>query len=65
MRTHCDACERRMWVFKSVFPYLQDAAWLRNALLPYFYTAARGAYDTGVAPVHPLYYGELARTRAR
>jgi alpha-glucosidase (family GH31 glycosyl hydrolase) len=29
---------------------------LRNALGPYLYTEARAFYDSGVAPVHPLYY---------
>ena len=26
------------------------------ALLPYLYTAARGAYDTGIGPLRPVYY---------
>lgn len=29
---------------------------LRNALVPYIYTAARTAYATGILLVHPLYY---------
>merc|ERR1712203_790194 len=38
---------------------------LRNALVPYIYTAARFAYDTGVSIIRPLYYyfdGEEAYT---
>ena len=42
-----------------MFPYfehMRDAMRLRNALTPYLYTESRRFYDTGVAPVHPLYY---------
>lgn len=42
-----------------MFPYfaeMRDGLVLRNALGPYFYTAARAFFDTGVAPVHPIYY---------
>lgn len=35
---------------------MRDAMRLRNALGPYLYTESRVFYDTGVAPVHPLYY---------
>ena len=43
----------------QVFPYfeqMRDAMRLRNALKPYLYTSAHSFYETGVAPVHPLYY---------
>jgi len=55
LRTHCDHCERRIWLF-PYFAEMRDAMRLRNALGPYIYTEARAFYDTGVAPVHPLYY---------
>jgi alpha-glucosidase (family GH31 glycosyl hydrolase) len=54
-RTHCDHCERRIWLF-PYFDIMKDAMLLRNALVPYIYTQARLAYDTGVSVVHPLYY---------
>ena len=55
LRTHCDHCERRVWLFPH-FEQMRDAMRLRNALGPYLYTEARACFDTGVAPVHPLYY---------
>jgi alpha-glucosidase (family GH31 glycosyl hydrolase) len=55
LRTHCDHCERRIWMFPH-FQYMRDALRLRNALGPYIYTEARAFFDSGVAPVHPLYY---------
>lgn len=42
-----------------MFPYfehMRDAMRLRNALTPYLYTESRRFFDTGVAPLHPLYY---------
>lgn len=38
------------------FEVMKEALLLRNALVPYLYTAARNAYDDAVAAVHPLYY---------
>ena len=35
---------------------ITDVMNLRVALLPYIYTYARAAYDTGLAFVHPMYY---------
>jgi alpha-glucosidase len=35
---------------------MRDAFLLRYALIPYIYTAARAAYDTGISLCHPLYY---------
>ena len=55
LRTHCDHCERRIWLF-PYFELMRDAMRLRNALGPYLYTEARRFFDTAVAPVHPLYY---------
>jgi alpha-glucosidase len=57
-RTHCNHCERRIWMFPYHFEQMRDAMQLRNALGPYLYTEARAFFDTAVAPVHPLYYEE-------
>jgi len=54
-RTHCDHCERRIWLFPH-FPWMKDAMLFRNALVPYLYTAAFSHFQTGIAPIHPLYY---------
>jgi len=35
---------------------MRDAFHLRKALLPYIYTAAREAYDTGISLCRPMYY---------
>jgi alpha-glucosidase (family GH31 glycosyl hydrolase) len=53
-RTHCNHCERRVWEF-PYFEQMKDAMLLRNALVPYLYTQARRAYDTGVSIIHPMY----------
>ena len=57
-RTHGSSqksCERRIWKFSNFD--LQNAAFqLRYTLVPYIYTAAREAYDTGVSICRPLYY---------
>eukprot|EP01079_Euglenida_sp_SAG-EU17-18_P008234 gene8234-1470_t len=55
LRTHCSHCERRIWMF-PYFEHMRDAMRLRNALVPYLYTAARRFYDEGLAPVRPLYH---------
>jgi len=54
-RTHCDHCERRIWLFPH-FQWMKQAFVLRNALVPYIYTNARYAFETGVSLVHPMYY---------
>ena len=54
-RTHCQQCERRIWKF-PYYQQMKEAMVLRNNLGPYLYTAARNAFDTGVALVHPMYY---------
>ena len=55
LRTHCDHCERRIWLFPH-FELMRDAMRLRNALFPTLYTASRAFFDTAIAPLHPLYY---------
>ena len=57
-RTHGasqDGNERRIWKLDN-FPMLLDCVNLRYQLMPYIYTAARQAYDTGVSICRPLYY---------
>lgn len=49
-------CVRTIWSFPSIYTPLADTFALRHALGAYLYTAARAAYDTGVAPVRPMYY---------
>lgn len=59
LRTHASHwgnMERRIWEFPQYTALMADALRLRNALGPYIYSNARTAYDTGVAPIHPLYY---------
>ena len=57
-RTHAtnwEGIERRIWKYDN-FPQLLETVKLRYALMPYIYTAARQAYDTGVSICRPLYY---------
>ncbi|MHC4427628.1 MAG: glycoside hydrolase family 31 protein [Planctomycetota bacterium] len=60
LRTHAARhaqAERRIWAFEErIFRPAREAFRLRHALLPYIYTAARQAYDTGVAICRPMYY---------
>jgi alpha-glucosidase (family GH31 glycosyl hydrolase) len=61
LRTHTTKnpdAERRIWAYPE--PYaeiMRDAYLLRYALIPYIYTSAREAYDTGVSICRPMYYG--------
>ena len=59
-RTHCskDANnDRRLWTFPWAYQNnLARFFRLRQTLIPYLYTAARRAYDTGLSVVLPLYY---------
>ena len=57
-RTHGSSqsgCERRVWRFSN-FGLQRQAMQLRYQLIPYIYTCAREAYDTGVSICRPLYY---------
>ncbi len=60
LRTHTTmnpAAERRIWEFTATyFEAMRSAFQLRYELIPYIYTAARRAYDTGVSMCRPLYY---------
>lgn len=58
VRTHSSknaAVERRIWKYPN-FPLMKEALDLRYAMVPYIYTQARVAYDTGVSLCRPLYY---------
>ncbi|MFL6162877.1 MAG: TIM-barrel domain-containing protein [Jatrophihabitantaceae bacterium] len=49
------ASERRPWMFgERVLSAAREAFQLRYQLVPYLYTAARLAADTGIAPVRPM-----------
>jgi len=60
LRTHTTKnpnAERRIWAYPvDYFLTMRDAFQLRYALIPYFYTAAREAYDTGISICRPMYY---------
>lgn len=60
LRTHTTKnpkAERRIWEFpKPVFEAAKEAFQLRYELIPYIYTMARKAYDTGLPLCRPLYY---------
>ena len=60
LRTHTTKnanAERRIWAYPPEYADAMRAAFqLRYAMIPYIYTAARLAYDSGVSMVHPLYY---------
>ena len=47
--------ERRIWKYEN-FPSMLKCVHLRYQLMPYIYTAARQAYDTGISICRPLYY---------
>lgn len=58
VRTHSSknaAVERRIWKYPN-FPLMKEALELRYAMVPYIYTQARAAYDTGISICRPLYY---------
>ena len=59
-RTHATndpTIERRMWKYPEAnLKAMHKALHMRYALLPYIYTMARAAYDSGISMVHPMYY---------
>jgi hypothetical protein len=61
LRTHSTKnsnIERRIWAYPlDNFYAMRNAIKLRYSLIPYIYTAAREAYDTGVSMLRPMYYG--------
>ena len=60
LRTHTTKnpeAERRIWLYPNqYFTAMRDAILQRYAMIPYVYTAARKAYDTGVSICRPMYY---------
>ena len=60
LRTHTTRnpkAERRIWAYPvDYFNVMRDAFLLRYALIPYVYTEARKAYDSGVSLCRPMYY---------
>ena len=60
LRPHCagrGGNQRDIWRFDwPAFMIMRDYFRLRARLVPYLAAAQRIAYDTGVVPVHPLYY---------
>ncbi|WP_293301313.1 glycoside hydrolase family 31 protein [Pedobacter sp. UBA4863] len=58
LRTHSTnnpKIERRMWKYPN-FSLMKEALELRYSMVPYIYTQARLAYDTGISLCRPLYY---------
>lgn len=58
LRTHATNAsniERRIWKYDN-FPLMREAIKLRYAIIPYIYTYARHAYDTGISLCRPMYY---------
>lgn len=59
-RTHATndgEIERRIWKYPEAnFNAMRKAIQQRYALLPYIYTMARYAYDSGIAIIRPMYY---------
>jgi alpha-glucosidase (family GH31 glycosyl hydrolase) len=60
LRTHCTKnpeAERRIWTYPPGYAAaMREAFLLRHSLIPYIYTGARVAYDTGVSLCRPMYY---------
>lgn len=60
MRTHCTKdpkLERRIWAYPTDnFKAMRNTYLLRYSLIPYIYTQARMAYESGVSICHPVYY---------
>jgi len=60
LRTHSTKnpeAERRIWAYPpKYYDVMRAAVLLRYAMIPYLYTTAREAYDTGVSLLRPMYY---------
>lgn len=56
-RTHCEpACDRYVWTYYEHFDAMRATMRLRDALVPYIYTAGIHAFRTGVSLLRPMYY---------
>jgi alpha-glucosidase len=60
LRTHSTKnpeAERRIWAYPpKYYDVMRAAVLLRYAMIPYLYTTAREAYDTGISLMRPMYY---------
>ncbi len=60
LRTHSTKnpeAERRIWAYPpKYYDVMRQAVLRRYAMIPYLYTAAREAYDTGISLMRPMYY---------
>lgn len=60
MRTHADKkvpLNKEPWVFdRQTLSLIRDAVKQRYRIVPYIYSMARKAYDTGVSICRPMYY---------
>ena len=58
--TNRPALERRPWAKpERIYHASRDAMQLRHALIPYIYSMAWRAYQTGLSLVAPMYYGNM------
>lgn len=60
LRTHTTRnpkAERRIWAYPADYFFItRETFLLRYALIPYIYTEARRAYDSGISLCRPMYY---------
>ena len=63
--TNMPALERRPWAKpEHIYHAARDAMQLRHALIPYIYSMAWRAYQTGLSLVTPMYYGNMDSVEA-
>lgn len=66
-RTHATndkEIERRMWLYPAEnLNAMREALKMRYSLIPYIYTCARQAYDSGVSVIRPMYYENPSEER--
>lgn len=60
LRTHSTKnpeAERRIWAYPpKYYDAMRQAVMQRYALIPYIYSSAREAYDSGISIMRPMYY---------
>lgn len=60
LRTHATkspCIERRIWAYPlEYFVPMREAYQMRYSMIPYIYTQARKAFDTGISICRPMYY---------
>jgi len=63
--TNKAALDRRPWGKpERIFHAARDAMQLRHALIPYIYSMAWRAHQTGISLVTPMYYGDMSDASA-